>query len=204
MSHKGKIAETRPADRSRLGEFLRQYGRLLAAFTALGASPFLTNLVVRISPPWPEEVVTSALACVVNTVLLVLIYVRIAAPRPAVYQWAIKWLAITFTASLVVFVFFKSFFCYNAPDWRYQVSGGLILRPEIVKFLSNEPGLAVQRLLEEARYDAYQVWLPWTVDLVRVVILLVWLVLFASVTGVVAVGLRWDERNKAGTRPVSR
>jgi hypothetical protein len=198
------VTKTRPAERVGLEDFLRQYRRLLAAFAALGAAPFLIFLVARIGPPWPEEVATSALVCVVNTVLLVLIYVRTAHARPAMYQRGAKWLAIIFAVSLVVFVCLKSFLCYNAPDWQHQVAGGFILQPDIIGLIKTEPHWTIAELLAGAKYDAHRIWIPWTVDFVRAVVLVNWLVLFAALSGVVALGLRWNERNKAGVRAASR
>jgi hypothetical protein len=126
-------------------------------------------------------------------VLLVVVYTNTATAKQAFYKRVINRLAITFAVALVIYVVLRSFYCHDAPDWQHQVAGGFMLRSDITDKMATDPHLTPERLLAMAQYDATRIWVPWTVLCVRAVVLLVWLVLFASLSGVVALGLRWDE-----------
>ena len=164
-------------------EFVIRFGGLMAALAAVTGCPFICSLVLSIGPPWPDqETAVSSWVAMVNIVVLVLVYNT---KRSQNELW-IKRLSVVFTTSLVVYVILMSSFCYKVTDSSVLVAGGFLPSEKTKQVMKENPEETYKHLLAQARFDPEEVWIPWTVRVVRDVILFVWLVLFASFSGVVA------------------
>jgi hypothetical protein len=111
--------------------------------------------------------------------------------RNVLARRAPRWLIVTAGATLLVFIVLFGFFTIPAPEWPNLESRGLWLRDEIAPLVAKLGEDKLKLLLAGNEFDPHTIWVPWTVDLVRVVLLLVWLALMASLAGL-ANGFWWS------------
>jgi hypothetical protein len=88
---------------------------------------------------------------------------------------------------MVVYIVLKGLFVYNAPDFRHQEAGGFILRPSIERVVEENPGITWGELLDGAEYDPTRIWVEWTVNTVRISLLIAWLAFFGAISFVLSV-----------------
>jgi hypothetical protein len=157
--------------------------RFTAALVGIVALGPVVSLVGGIGPPWPHEWGIAALCMLANAAAVLFAYRHASsdASRAGLQRSTRRWLG-AFAGSLVLFIVLKSFFCYNAPSFRYQVAGGFVLQADMKEFLRDDPAATVESLLEDALYSPTMVWEPWSVYLVQVAILVCWVALFASLS----------------------
>ena len=96
-----------------------------------------------------------------------------------------RWLIICLTASLILYAIMMAVFTIPATSWPNLESRGLWLQEPIAKHLDNSPGVTVEDLLAGAEYNPNAIWVPWTVGLVRGILLSLWLSLATGLAAIV-------------------
>jgi hypothetical protein len=161
-----------------VGQFLARYKRLVVALASVAALPPLAGLVAQVGPPWPANAATSAVTLLASSCALLAVYTQTrASAAEGRLKGRVRAAAAAFGVALLGYLALKAFLCYDAPDWRHQVAGGFVTRPDIRGLLDADPGLTHGQLLEEGLYDATRVWVPWTVYGVQLAVLVTWLAL---------------------------
>jgi hypothetical protein len=142
--------------------------------------------VLRIGPPWPseEETVIYSVLLVAATLYFVGSSGRLTSRPEGGGRHSAVLVGFVFCAA--AYLLLKVFFCYNAADWRHQVAGGFVLRPQIKDLLDADPNLTVQKALDGYSNDATRIWESWSVFVVRAGLLLSWLGCFLCITVVAA------------------
>jgi hypothetical protein len=161
---------------------IRRFGGL-AVITFLVLALWAEHRFIGFGPPWPNFA-----ACAVCTWLMMVV-VWFASDKAiqqnALARRAPQWLIVTAGMLLIIFILLFPFLTIPAPEWPNLESRGLSLQREVKKLLQEDASLSLEELLEGAKFDPHKIWVPWTVDLVRVVLLLVWLALMASLAALV-------------------
>ena len=80
-----------------------------------------------------------------------------------------------------------AFFTIPAPTWPNLEARGLWLQEPIARGLEHSPGTSVEDMFAGAGYNPMAIWVPWTVALVRSIMLLSWL---ATTAGLAALADR--------------
>jgi hypothetical protein len=155
----------------------RQYGGL-AAITVLAIVLGLFHRLIGVGPPWPPPAATALLCWLV--MVLAWFSSDAGVEREILPRRAPRWLIVVAGACLVLFLLMFAFFTIPAPDWPNIEARGLWLQEPIARDLDHSPGKTVEDEFEGAGYNPTAIWAPWTVALVRSMMLLLWLALTAA------------------------
>jgi hypothetical protein len=182
-------AKVRTADQARAQlQRVRRFGGL-AAISLLAFALWAEHRWIGFGPPWPNFAATAF--CTWLAMVVVWFASDDAIQRNVMSRRAPRGLIATAGGLLIVFVVLFPFFTIPAPSWPHLESRGVWLRPEIAQLLQQNPQMTLEQALEGNQFDPHTIWVPWTVDLVRVVLLLVWLALMASIAALVN-GFWWS------------
>src|SRR5437764_4808903 len=164
---------------------MKEFAAFLKDFKSVSAilgkaallAPFLT-LVVNIGPPWPEK------ARVPITALFQLFALMYAFefwhPRgKARLKKTLRWSFAIFGVAFVLYIALFTSFTYPAPSYEHREAKGLIKQPAVAEILT--PTYTIDDAVAGSGYDPFLVWEPWTVYLMRIVLLSSWLILFVSI-----------------------
>jgi hypothetical protein len=157
---------------------LRQYGGL-AAIVILAAALAGMHSWFGIGPPWPPPMQTFLFSLLAMCVAW--FANDIGVQQDLVPRRAPRWLIVWVGASLVLFLTMMALFTIPAPSWPNLESRGLWLQEPIAKVIEDSHGaITLEDEFEGATYNPLAIWVPWTVGLVRGVMLLLWLALVAG------------------------
>lgn len=170
------------ADQTRRAAGLtRQYGGL-AGISLLAVALWAVHRWIGIGPPWPPPAQTALLCWLAMVLSWFASDVGIRSEKLA--RRAPRWLVAGAGASLGLFLFMLAVFTIPAPDWPNLESRGLMLQEPIARNLELSPGKTVEDEFEGAGYNPLAIWVPWTVALVRAIMLLSWLLLTAGLAAI--------------------
>ncbi|MBV9126343.1 MAG: hypothetical protein JO112_23590 [Planctomycetes bacterium] len=162
------------------------YKNLVLTLLSVSSLPPLTSLLLKIGPPWPGDAAAATVCIIVNMVCLLYIYNSRAHHESNVRRLRrFKVIAVGFLSSLLIYMLLKVFLCYNAPDWRHQVAGGLILQEDIRGLLRVNPQLNMTDLLQASDFNPEHLWVSWTVRLVQWLILVNWVFVYVFLSAAV-------------------
>ena len=188
--------------RSMLGPFLGYFAdfkKLFGVILALAAAPFLLDLVFGIGPPWPHRRGVILLTSIGAWVMLLWSYsLWRLAPLKDLKSRLTPCAAVA-VGSLMVYLLLHAFFVYDAPDSRNQEAAGFLLQPKIKEYLPNltAKSLTFMDLVAGEGYDPNEIWVPWTVALVRYGLIISWLCLFGGLSLVASSFLLLQEKISA-------
>jgi hypothetical protein len=155
----------------------RQYGGLVA-ISVLAIVLGFVHRWTGIGPPWPHPAATAVLAWL--AMILAWFASDVGVDREILSRRAPRWLVIVTGANLVFFLVMLAAFTIPAPEWPDLESRGLCLQAPVARNLERTPGKTVEDEFAGAGYDPLAVWVPWTVTLVRCIMLVLWLGLVAG------------------------
>lgn len=185
-------------------QFFSDYKYVIGYVAAFSTFPALLDILFAIGPPWPHSTSVSMFSSVVALTVLVFAFGVLRHSKQ--FRRLISLSAIGTLLTLGVYIVLKAFFVFNAPDWRHQDARGLIVRTDVAEALG--PGFGIDDALAGAEFDAYKVYVPWTVDLIRCAMLASWLLLFLSLSALVSLFVLKQhedyESQKRKSKPGSR
>ncbi len=154
----------------------RRYGGL-AAVTLLAIILGVVHKLTGIGPPWPPPGATAVAAWLV--MIIAWFASDFGVVRDVLPRRAPRALVIAAAAGLLVFFLMLAFFTIPAPTWPNLESRGLALQPAIERDLQ-QPGRTLEDEFEGTGYNPTAIWIPWTVALVRSIMLVSWLATTAA------------------------
>lgn len=166
----------------RVARDMRQYGGL-AGISILAIALGAVHHWIGIGPPWPMPAPTATLCWL--AMLLAWFASDVGVQRDLLSRRAPRWLVAVTGASLVLFLIMMAVFTVPAPEWPNLESRGLWLQAPIARNLEHSPGKTVEDEFAGAGYDPLAIWVPWTVALVRAIMLLLWLGFAAGLAALV-------------------
>ena len=142
-------------------------------------APFI-GLITYLGPPWPSLTGSSLLSTVVQIFSLMYAFEFWSDRSKTRLKRLFRLCLIVAAVSLLSYMLLFSLRTYPAPtDSQRQVKG--IYYQERVKLVISDK-YTESMALEGAGWDPLKVWEPWTVELMRMLVLSVWLILFVAIT----------------------
>ncbi|HEV2972355.1 MAG TPA: DUF4145 domain-containing protein [Pirellulales bacterium] len=175
LAYRGRV---RQADTNRqTAQHWRRYGGL-AAVSLLAVALGVLHRVVGIGPPWPPPAATA----VASWLVMVMAWFAsdVGVERDVLPRRAPRRLLIVTASCLTSFLIMLAFFTIPAPDWPNLETRGLWLQAAIARNLDQTPGRTVEDEFQGVGYNPMAIWVPWTVALVRSIMLLSWLATMAG------------------------
>jgi hypothetical protein len=155
----------------------------LAAKLALIA-PFAT-LVLNIGPPWPTATAVPTLTALSELFVLIYIFQFYSTISTRRLGNRLRLFFLQLIASFVVYVSLYSFFVFDVPLTHERDVKGFIVQPAIAQMVG--PGRGLEKLLEGAEWDPFNIWQGWSIYATRVTLLLSWIFFFVGIAGCIAV-----------------
>jgi hypothetical protein len=181
-------------------DFVKNQNDWRALLAKGAAATPLLGLLASVGPPWPDTKFVAIGTVLGQLLILVLVYVFVGGwGHLRLTQLVLGLVGCTVGMAITYLVLFATF-TVPAPDHAHRVVVGYELRPE-VKALYRDKALPSDRdLLEQGGRKEDQVWTDSSLTVMRLVILLVWITLYAFVTSVFAVvaRLRHSDQTPAG------
>jgi hypothetical protein len=183
-----------------MSSFWKRFAAIVGGGTGVAALPFFASLG-KIEPPWPPHV--GILSSVVILVIALLMWFgaehsrtsRKRARRPA-----IVWPLLALVLGLVGYLVLLSMFTEAVPGEERRLVRGFTCNQDSLDLHPQEcPHVPVFRI-DQALWDEFSIWTPWSITLVRMALLLTWFLFLGglvSLIGLVAA------RNRKGGRSIS-
>jgi len=138
----------------------------------------LADIALRVGPPWPTGVPFITATCE----LLALVYVFhfwFRKSRKRIRKRMIAFLALSAVA-LVSYLVLSSSYTFVSPATSNRYVKGFVLRSDVQSVITN--AFTEDDALAGAEYDAKEVWKPWSITAMEIIILATWLLLFTSIS----------------------
>jgi hypothetical protein len=147
-------------------------------------APFV-GLLLNISPPWPTGTGVSALTALAEVLVLIYIFQFFMPLSKRRLENRLRVFFLIVVGWFAVYISVYSVFVYDIPLTKSHDVKGFILRPGIQAILG--PGHSIDRVLEGAEWDAFEVWEGWSIHAVRVSLLLSWILFFVGIAACIAI-----------------
>jgi hypothetical protein len=141
------------------------------------AVPPLVQFVSTIGPPWPDSSGVVALTSLAGYVLAIVAFVRWRAKSQRDLRAVTFLLIWPIVAVLLAYIALAAFCLHDGGGPGYKVAGGLWVQPEVARAME-EKAWSAEDALRSWEYKPEKVWVPWTVKVMELVFLVLWLVLF--------------------------
>jgi hypothetical protein len=160
----------------------RRYGGLVAICVLAIALGFV-HLWTGVGPPWPQSAATAVLAWL--AMVLAWFASDVGIDRNVLSRRTPRWLVILTGVNLVLFFVLLAAFTIPAPEWPDLEARGLWVQVPVARNLERMPGKTIEDEFAGAGYNPLAIWVPWTVALVRSIMLVSWLALVAGLAALV-------------------
>jgi hypothetical protein len=174
-----------------LGRRAARNPAFVAAATALALLPVVADFVLHlhVAPPWPSRLAVDLLTGLIGPPVLFAAFVGGLTLRFEQIKQRLVRLGAAVAVAGLVFLTIQAAVVWNAPTPHYQDVGGFVLRPN-VRQLVDRDDLTVEEALNGYDGDPMNIWVPWTVVVSRLGLLVSWLSGYAAaavVTGLLVV-----------------
>lgn len=177
--------------------FLKDYRKLISCMVGLAVADAVVDLVFAVGPPWPARNTTVFFTVMFAWVLLISTFALWRKESIESLKTKITISCMLFICACIIYIFMRAMFVYDAPTSFDQEASGFVLQERIKALLRDKPGLNIKGLLADGGYDPNEIWEPWSVAVVRFVLLSTWLALFAAFSVVCSAVLIYLETNPA-------
>jgi hypothetical protein len=157
----------------------------VAAVVALALLPVVADFVLHlhVAPPWPSRLAVDLFTGLIGPPVLFGSFVAGVTLRFDQIKRRLARLGAAVAVAGLAFLTMRSAVVWNAPTPHYQDVGGFVLRPN-VRQLVDRDDLSVEEALNGYDGDPMNVWLPWTVVVSRLGLLVSWLTGYAAAAAV--------------------
>ena len=158
-------------------------------------APFV-GLLLNIGQPWPGGTGVPALTALAEVLVLIYIFQFFSPLAKKRLEKRLRIFFIIVAVWFAVYISFYSMFVFEVPLTDSKEVSGFVVKPEIQKLVG--PGRDLERLLEGAEWDPFQVWEGWSIKMVRVVLLLSWIFFFVGIAYCIAVFVILQKKTSKG------
>lgn len=151
----------------------------------LGIVAPLADLLLQLGPPWPNHASVVAITVLFELVLYVFLYTILVQRRRLLRPLLIASTVGTLSVGALYIVLFANY-VVPAPNYWHRVVVGSELLPEVAQEYAGKSLPSAKDLVANAGNNEDDVWTSSSLTAARLVILAVWLALFAQVTLVLA------------------
>lgn len=155
--------------------------------------PIITGLIFNLGPPWPAKTGVTFLTTLAEILISMYVFQR---AFKAKKDYLSKWLNITIALtvfSLLAYLLTFSFFVRDMPDSDNKDVRGIYYTPQARAVINEQ--YTEEKALRGAGYEPTVIWVPWTVYLMRVVVIIFWLVFFCSLSSYIALFVLWQRNS---------
>ena len=178
--------------------FFTDYGKLAAMTLGVGAIPTVLDLISAIGPPWPQRHAVAMFTSVMSWIVLPWGFTSWRTISATKLKTRLSLFAILTSLFLLIYILLKAVFVYNAPTEWNQEAAGFILQTKIQSLLDQVPEMSLLDAVRGAEFDPNEIWVPWTVAVVRGGLLVTWLLLFACLSLGSSAFLLFQEKGPSG------
>jgi hypothetical protein len=144
----------------------------------------LISLVTDIGPPYPSRISVPVLTCLLLVLLLIYIFHFWEPLSKSQLERRLKVTLILIVPCLILYFLLFNFFVLDAPDESNRVVKGFLLTKQAQSVVG--PDYPVEKALQGAQYNPTRIWEPWTVYLMRLMLLIAWTLSFAAISSYLA------------------
>lgn len=144
----------------------------------------ILSLVFNVGPPWPSRIATPILTSLIELLVLTYIFQFWAPLSKKRKERRMKASCISVVISFLVYFWLFGSLVFDAPDARHRDVKGIGYSHAAELVISDS--YTEKDALKGAAYDPTKIWQPWSVYLMRLLVLTAWLVFFASVSVYIA------------------
>jgi|GEM_PF-1984444 len=145
----------------------------------------LVDIVLGIGPPWPSKVAVPILTCLAEVMVMMYgfqFWSGLSRPRLG-RRLRVAFVLIVLT--LLLYITFFSFFVYDAPSGADREVKGLFYQGD-VQVVINRGDIREADVIKAGEYDPLRIWVPWSVYVMRVIVLCIWLLFFTCLASGIA------------------
>lgn len=147
-------------------------------------APFV-DLLLNIGPPWPARTAVPALTTLTEVFVLIYIFQFCTPLSKKRLERRLRSFFILLVACFIIYISLYSFFVYEIPLTKSRDVKGFVVRPGIAKILG--PDRTIERALEGAEWDAFEIWEGWSVQTMRISLVLSWILFFVGIASSIAI-----------------
>ena len=140
----------------------------------------IVSLIYNVGPPWPSRIAIPILTSMMEVLILIYVFQFWKPLSKTRKQRRMKLSLIAAVLSFLLYFWLFGSFIFNAPDARHRDVRGLIYTEAAESVIDTT--YPEQDALKGAGFDPTRIWKPWTVYLMRFLVLVSWLVFFASIS----------------------
>lgn len=167
--------ETEPTDKEKSDGFKKFLKKAKDnASQASGLLGPIIALLAALGPPWPSASAATALTSVLQLIILICAYVFWKTGN----KRRMKLSVYAILASLLLYIGLYAMRVFNAPDTSHRDVKGICYTDQARKLISSS--YSEEQALKEAGYEPTKIWRPWTVQFMRLSVLVCWLVFCSS------------------------
>lgn len=163
------------------------------------AAPIL-SLIFNVGPPWPSRITAPILTSLVQLLILAYIFQFWTPLSNKRKGRRMKFSVVALALGFLLYFWLFSSFVLDAPDAGHRDVKGFLYTAAAESVISDT--YPEGEALKGAAYDTTRIWEPWTVNLMRLLVLVSWLFFFASVSVYFATFVLMRENRKARAQRV--
>src|SRR5579871_1875644 len=190
-----------PEARTGLDEFkdvLKDFrGLSLWAIGAGVSAPFITAFL-DVIPPWPKGIAPITALVELLTLICAFQFLGSAGRRRLNRLMIISLLVVIMTGIAYLTLFIR--FTFEIPTTKTIAASGFSCTAEALAVYRGVCPLASKEVLAAAQYEAPQIWQSWSIDVVRLSLLSVWIVCFCALSLLVGLFVIFQRRQAAPKR----
>jgi hypothetical protein len=165
----------------RFQEFADYFGKLRTALVGIPALFPLVDITGIVGPPWPTPAATSLVLTIFNIVVMVVTFLLLSGRAQHVIARRLLWAGLpVFILAVLLYGSIFAFYTYNAPDYEHREVGGIYYTKKALDYLAIKPGTPPKDLIADMGNNADEVWTAGSLQLMRVVVLISWSLIFLS------------------------
>ncbi len=186
------------AEKTALGEFwqfTKDFKSVTAWIAKAAVAAPLVDIILNIGPPWPSRVAVAILTCVVEVLVLMYSFEfwRRGSPRISEIRNVMRFGIGSFVLMFIVYIFFFASFIVEADDAWHRVVIGYQMHADVAEMVKDNPSKWTPKELIIQFQDEMEVWTSSSVNVMRTIFVVAWLLLWASLAVVISafVSLQW-------------
>jgi hypothetical protein len=180
---------------SEFWSFAKDFKSVTAWIAKAAIAAPLADIVVNIGPPWPSRIAVAILLCIVEVIVLMYSFEfwRKGSPRIRDIRSAMRAGIVAFGVGFIVYIYLFANFIVDAPDARHRVVIGCDMHPDVAEMANANPSQWTPKELILQFHDEMAVWTPGSVNVMRTIVLVIWLLLWTALAVVISafVALQW-------------
>ncbi|MGA2799654.1 MAG: hypothetical protein ABSE63_18890 [Thermoguttaceae bacterium] len=161
--------------------FVSQAQSLWKWLFVAAAGSSLLDLILKLGPPWPEREAIAFVTVIIEIFVYMLCYEFYKNRDSDVLDSHLLRGAVGVVLSLLLYFFLSSHFVFHFSDGSTDAAG-FIYTDNAKQYIKDHPGTSDWEIVEAKGRDVKAIFVPWTVDTIRTVLLVLWEIVYGCIT----------------------